>query len=47
MWRVIALAAIILLVLILSVWFFWDISHPDVGLILYDKRSMLGPLGLG
>ena len=45
-WRVIALAAIILLVLILSVWFFWDISHPDAGLILYDKRSVLGPLGL-
>lgn len=46
-WRVIAITAIVLLVLILSVWFIWDISHPDAGLILYDRQSMLGPLGWG
>lgn len=46
-WRVIAITAIVLLVLILSVWFVWDISHPDAGLILYDRQSMLGPLGWG
>ena len=46
-WRVIAITAIIMFVLMLSVWFIWDISHPDAGLILYDRKSMLGPLGLG
>lgn len=46
-WRVIAITAIVLFVLMLSVWFIWDISHPDAGLILYDRKSMLGPLGLG
>ena len=46
-WRVIAITSIVLLVLILSVWFIWDISHPDAGLILYDRQSMLGPLGWG
>ena len=46
-WRVIAITAIVLLVLILSVWFIWDISHPDAGLILYDRKSVIGPLGCG
>lgn len=46
-WRVIAITSIVLLVLILSVWFVWDISHPDAGLILYDRKSMIGPLGWG
>lgn len=30
-----------------SVWFIWDISHPDAGLILYDRKSVIGPLGCG
>ena len=46
-WRVIAITSIVLLVLILSVWFIWDISHPDAGLILYDRKSVIGPLGCG
>lgn len=46
-WRVIAITAITLFVLTLSVWFVWDISHPEAGLILYDRQSMLGPLGWG
>lgn len=46
-WRVIAITSIVLLVLILSVWFIWDISHPDTGLILYDRKSVIGPLGCG
>lgn len=46
-WRVIAITSIVLLVLILSAWFIWDISHPDAGLILYDRKSVIGPLGCG
>lgn len=46
-WRVIAITSLVLLVLILSVWFIWDISHPDTGLILYDRKSVIGPLGCG
>ena len=46
-WRVIAITSIVLLVLILSVWFIWDISHPDTGLLLYDRKSVIGPLGCG
>ena len=46
-WRVVAITAITLFVLTLSVWFVWDISHPEAGLILYDRQSMLGPLGWG
>lgn len=46
-WRVIAITAITLFVLTLSVWFVWDISHPDTGLILYDRKSVIGPLGCG
>lgn len=46
-WRRIALVSLALFILIFSIWFIWDISHPDAGLILYDKRSLLSSLRLG